>query len=156
MPAAFDRSPDRSPDRALAGLNILVVDDELDGRELVACVLEQFGATVYQADAPRAALEVLSERTPDLMISDIAMPGEDGYSLMRRVRALGSERPRNIPAIALTAFTRGEDRARALGAGFDLHIGKPLDPLVLVNAVRDLAGQRGHPCGERARNATSA
>jgi len=132
-----------SIDDTLQGLNILVVDDEVDGREMVACILEQFGATVYQADAPRAAIEVIREHTPDLMISDIAMPGEDGYSLMRRVRSLGAEAPRNIPAIALTAFTRGVDRARALRAGFDLHIGKPLDPMALVSAVRDLAGQRG-------------
>ena len=148
MPAPFDR--------ILQGLNVLVVDDELDGRELIACVLEQFGATVYQADAPRAALEVLRARTLDVMISDIAMPGEDGYSLMRRVRSLGGDEPRDIPAIALTAFTRGVDRARALGAGFDLHIGKPLDPLTLVNAVRELAGQRGRPRAERKPATTSA
>lgn len=125
------------------------MDDELDGRELIACVLEQFGANVYQADAPGAALQVISEHTPDVIISDIAMPGEDGYSLMRRVRTLRGEEPRNIPAIALTAFTRREDRARALGAGFDLHIGKPLDPVLLVNAVRELAGQRRRPRSER-------
>ena len=130
---------------SLQGLNILVVDDEFDGRELIACVLEQLGATVYQADAPPAALQILAEHTPDIMISDIAMPGEDGYSLMRRVRALDQDEQRNIPAIALTAFTHTVDRARALGAGFDLHIGKPLDPPVLVRAVLDLARERGAP-----------
>jgi CheY-like chemotaxis protein len=142
-------------DRILQGLNILVVDDELDSRELIACILEQFGATVYQADAPRAALEVLSARTPDIMISDIAMPGEDGYSLMRRVRALGGDEPRDIPAIALTAFTRAMDRARALGAGFDLHIAKPLDPRALVDAVRELLGRRGRQRAEHQSIATS-
>jgi CheY-like chemotaxis protein len=151
-----ERAVKGSFDRTLQGLNILVVDDELDGRELIACILEQFGATVYQADAPRAALEVLSEHTPDIMISDIAMPGEDGYSLMRRVRSLGGDEPRNIPAIALTAFTRGVDQARALRAGFDLHIGKPLDPLTLVHAVRDLAGRRGRVRDDRERPPTSA
>jgi CheY-like chemotaxis protein len=129
-------------DGTLQGLNILVVDDELDGRELVACILEQFGATVYLADAPHAALEWLAEHTPDLMISDIAMPGEDGYSLMRRVRTLDDARS-DIPAIALTAFSRELDRARALGAGFDLHMSKPLDPPVLVRAVRELARAQG-------------
>jgi CheY-like chemotaxis protein len=136
--------PDPPFDRTLQGLNILVVEDELDGRELIACILEQSGATVYRADAPRAALEVLEEHTPDIIISDIAMPGEDGYSLMRRVRTLGGGVLRNIPAIALTAFTRGVDHARALAAGFDMHIGKPLDPLALVRAVCDLA-RSGRP-----------
>lgn len=134
----------------LQGLNVLVVDDEFDGRELVACVLEQCGATVYQADAPSAALEILAEHTPDIIISDIAMPGEDGYSLMRRVRAL-DEKHRNIPAIALTAFTRTTDRAQALRAGFDRHLGKPLDPPQLVRAVVDLARDgRGTPPASQA------
>ena len=137
-----ERAVATTPSENLQGLNILVVDDERDGRELIACVLEQSGATVYQADAPPAALAILAQHTPDVMISDIAMPGEDGYSLMRRVRALSRDEQRHVPAIALTAFTRAVDRARALGAGFDRHMGKPLDPLLLIRAVVDLVRER--------------
>jgi CheY-like chemotaxis protein len=122
----------------LTGFSILVVDDELDARELVACLLESRGATVYLADAPTAALTLLARHTPDVMISDIAMPGEDGYALMRRVRSLKQAEKRNIPAIALTAFTRNVDRERALVAGFDVHLGKPVQPSVLMAAVVDL------------------
>lgn len=122
----------------LTGFSILVVDDELDARELVACLLESRGATVYLADAPTAALTLLARHTPDVMISDIAMPGEDGYALMRRVRSLNQAEKRNIPAIALTAFTRNVDRERALVAGFDVHLGKPVQPSVLMAAVVEL------------------
>jgi CheY-like chemotaxis protein len=122
----------------LTGFSILVVDDELDARELVACLLEARGAKVYLADAPTAALTLLARHTPDVMISDIGMPGEDGYALMRRVRSLKQAEKRNIPAIALTAFTRNVDRERALVAGFDVHLGKPVQPSVLMAAVVDL------------------
>lgn len=133
----FDRSS-----KALEGLSILVVDDEPDARELVACLLETRGAQVHLADAPMAALDVLAQHTPDVMISDIAMPGEDGYSLMRRVRSLREDDKRNIPAIALTAFTRSVDRERALVAGFNVHMGKPVQSSALMQAVLDLARAR--------------
>jgi CheY-like chemotaxis protein len=122
----------------LTGFSILVVDDELDARELVACLLESRGAKVYLADAPTAALTLLARHTPDVMISDIAMPGEDGYALMRQVRSLRQAEKRNIPAIALTAFTRNVDRERAFVAGFDVHLGKPVQPSALMAAVVDL------------------
>ncbi len=122
----------------LTGFSILVVDDELDAREVVAYLLESRGAKVYLADAPTAALDLLARHTPDLMISDIAMPDEDGYALMRKVRSLKQAEKRNIPAIALTAFARSVDRERALVAGFDVHLGKPVQPSVLMAAVVDL------------------
>lgn len=122
---------------ALSGLAILVVDDEDDVRELMAHVLEASGAKVHLAAEPATALDVLAKHTIDLMISDIGMPGEDGYSLMRRVRALQGEE-RKIPAIAVTAFTGMHARSRAFAAGFDLHVAKPVQPSLLVVAARDL------------------
>jgi CheY-like chemotaxis protein len=130
-----------SPTPILSGLRILVVDDEYDVRELMAYLLEESGAEVHLADEPTAALDVLATRPIDLMISDIAMPDEDGYSLMRRVRGLRDYR-RHIPAIAVTAFTGTEARERAFNAGFDLHVGKTVHPSMLIAAVRDLARAR--------------
>jgi CheY-like chemotaxis protein len=126
----------------LHGLRVLVVDDELEARELVADLLRICGAEVHQADALITALAFLAMHTPDVMISDIGMAEGDGYALMRRVRSLGHEQKRIIPAIALTAFTHERDRARALGAGFDVHMPKPLEPSVLTQVVFDLARAR--------------
>jgi CheY-like chemotaxis protein len=128
-----------TPFADLNGLSILVVDDQADVRELVGFLLEANGARVHLADATAAALGVLAAHTPDVIISDIAMPGEDGYSLMRRVRALRQHSKRSIPAIAVTAFCRDVDRERALDAGFNLHMSKPIDPVLLVRGVADLA-----------------
>jgi CheY-like chemotaxis protein len=133
------------PSLDLAGMSVLVVDDDEDARELVAYLLGSCGADVHQADGPTTALAVLAMHTPHVLISDIAMPGRDGYWLMRRVRALDSDQKRAIPAIALTAFTREVDRVQALSAGFDRHVPKPLDPGGLVQAVLEL----GHPCASR-------
>jgi CheY-like chemotaxis protein len=130
-----------TPFADLNGLSILVVDDQADVRELVGILLESSGARVHLADATAAALGVLAAFTPDVIISDIAMPGEDGYSLMRRVRALRQQSKRNIPAIAVTAFCRDVDRERALDAGFNLHMTKPIDPVLLVRGVAELAGR---------------
>lgn len=126
----------------LAGLRILVVDDEDDARELLACFLESAGATVLLAEAAAAALAVLADHTPDVMVSDIGMPGEDGYSLMRSVRSLPEAEKRGMPAIALTAFTRDVDRECALSAGFDVHLPKPLHPVALMQALRALLPAR--------------
>jgi hypothetical protein len=122
----------------LNGLSVLVVDDEADARELVACFLERNGASVHLADAPAAALAILSEHAPDIIVSDIGMPGEDGYSLIRQVRSLHQPEKRTIPAIAVTAFTRNRDRLQAFESGFNLHISKPLEPAKLLQAVLDL------------------
>jgi CheY-like chemotaxis protein len=124
---------------ALHGLTVLVVDDEPDAREVLAFVLLTRGAQVEEAGGPEAALAYLAMHTPDVVISDIAMPGEDGYSFIQRVRALQNDRKRAVPAIALTAFVRDVDRERAMSAGFDLHLPKPLPVSSVVKAVYELS-----------------
>jgi len=122
-------------------LRVLVVDDEPDARELIGYVLETCGMEVRLAGTAQAALSELRGYTPHVIISDIGMPQEDGYALIRSIRTLPESDKKDIPAIALTAFTRNEDRTRALVAGFNLHIAKPVEPATLVRAVLDLAGQ---------------
>ncbi len=137
------RPPERLIDlpSARQEVRVLVVDDEPDARELIGYVLESCGMQVRLAATVQAALSELSTYTPDVIISDIGMPQEDGYALIRNIRTLGEPEKKDIPAIALTAFTRNEDRTRALVAGFNLHIAKPVEPAALVRAVLDLAGQ---------------
>ncbi|MET0792171.1 MAG: response regulator [Polyangiaceae bacterium] len=118
---------------------MLVIDDEPDSLELASTVLCGQGMHVQTAASAAEALELLDSYTPDVILSDIGMPAEDGYSLIRRVRALESTAKRNIPAIALTAFTRDQDKQLALDAGFNLHLAKPVDLAALVDSVRTLA-----------------
>jgi PAS domain S-box-containing protein len=125
---------------ALDGLRVLVVDDEPDTRELLAAVLKGRGAAVTLAASAGEALEALERETPHVLVSDIGMPGEDGYDLIRRVRALPPERGGNVPAAALTAYAREDDRIRALLAGFQIHIPKPVNPAELAAVVATLAG----------------
>jgi CheY-like chemotaxis protein len=121
---------------ALTGLHVLVVDDEADARELLVTVLEQFGAVPRAAGSVAEAVKVLREFRADVLVSDIGMPGEDGYVLLRRLRALEAERGSpGIPAVALTAYARGEDRRRALLAGFRMHVPKPVEPAELAEAI---------------------
>lgn len=122
----------------LQGLQILVVDDELDTRELIAFVLAESGATVTLAASGMEALQLLEGFHPDLLISDIGMPEIDGYALIRQLRGFKSETGREMLAIALTAYAREDDRIAALKAGFQLHIPKPLEPMELVTAVVQL------------------
>jgi signal transduction histidine kinase/ActR/RegA family two-component response regulator len=124
---------------SLDRLRILVVDDISDARELLSLILEQAGAEVELAGSAAEALERLPQVRPDVLISDIGMPGADGYELIRRVRDLPAEAGARTPAIALTAFARTEDRTRALRAGYQLHIAKPVEPAELVTAVASLA-----------------
>jgi signal transduction histidine kinase/ActR/RegA family two-component response regulator len=119
-------------------LRVLVVDDDDDAREMLSHVFEAAGIECREADSAAAALTTLDEFVPDVVVSDIGMPEEDGYALIRRVRTLGDDR-KSIPAIALTAFASNEDRTRALVDGFNLHLTKPVEPAKLVNAVLDLA-----------------
>jgi signal transduction histidine kinase/DNA-binding response OmpR family regulator len=126
---------------SLDGLRVLVVDDELDTRELIATVLVQCGAQVRDCESAAAALAELQEWPPDVLISDIGLPGEDGFSLIKRVRALDSESGQ-IPAVALTAYASPEDRLNVLDAGFQMHIAKPVEPEILVNTIADIARQR--------------
>ena len=129
----------------LDGLWVLLVDDEADMREVIAMVLKQCGCEVLAVASTAEALEVIaadeSGRRPDVLLCDIGMPGEDGYTLLRKVRALEAEQGGRIPAIALTAYAREEERMQALLAGFQLHVPKPVNPAELVAVVANLAGR---------------
>jgi signal transduction histidine kinase/CheY-like chemotaxis protein len=130
-------------DAPLKGIKILVVDDEPDARRLIKRLLESCGADVLTADSAETALAIIARERPDLLLSDIGMPVVDGYELLRRVRALGPERGGALPAIALTAFARSEDRTRALLAGFLLHVAKPVEPRELIATLATVAGRAG-------------
>ena len=127
----------------LAGTKILVVEDEEDSRELIRRVLEDCQARVLLAGSAAEALFLVETERPDALVSDIGMPDVDGYELLRQVRALGQEKGGRIPAIALTAFARSEDRTRALRAGFMVHCAKPIEPSELVAAVASAVGRTG-------------
>jgi PAS domain S-box-containing protein len=133
-------APGEPPVRALDGVSVLVVDDEPDTRELLTVVLRHYGATVTAVESAGRALESLQRARPDVLVSDIGMPGEDGYTLIRRIRAMEPE-GRPIPAIALTAYARTEERARALRAGYQRHVAKPVEPLELASVIASLAGK---------------
>lgn len=122
----------------LASLKILVVDDDEDSRFYISTVLEAEGASVTTIASAAEALEVLPTLQPDVLVCDIAMPNEDGYSLICKIRSLKAERAGNVPAIALTAYADSEDRMRALEAGFQSHVAKPVDPDNLVTAITDV------------------
>jgi len=143
-PAAVYRRLESAPSRLinLAGRRILVVDDEADARDLLAEILGQAGADVVVVSSADEALETLRRSRPDVLVSDIGMPGDDGYVLIRKVRALGSEEGGQVRALALTAYARSEDRALALEAGFHTHIAKPVDPLELTALIAGLAPER--------------
>ncbi|UQA63940.1 response regulator [Polyangium aurulentum] len=150
-PESEERVHPRSPsmgmplrDRpSLSSVTVLVVDDEPDARELVRRLLEDCGARVTTAGSAQEALDLLDRERVDVLVSDIGMPGEDGYELVRRVRARGPGRQGGVPAAALTAFARSEDRTRALRAGYQTHISKPVEPMELLFAVASLAGKTG-------------
>jgi len=122
---------------------VLVVEDEQDSRELIAAVLRQCGAEVSTAASVQEGLEIYQRLRPDILVSDIGMPGEDGYDLIRKVRALPPEQGGRTPAVALTAYARTEDRMRSLLAGFQVHVPKPVEPNELVAVVASLAGRTG-------------
>lgn len=126
---------------ALNGIRVLVVDDEADARELMRAVLAQCGAEVTVAATAGAVLEALEQARFDVLVSDIAMPEDDGYDLIRSVRARDAERGGRIPALALTAYARIEDRAAAISAGYQQHAAKPIEPAELAAAVAALAGR---------------
>lgn len=132
----FLASPTSLP--ILNGVKVLVVDDEVDSREFIATVLQECQAEVTAVSSAQEALEMLTLWTPDVLISDIGMPGENGYSLIRKVRSLSPEKGRDIPAAALTAYARVEDRMQAIQAGFQLHLPKPIEPVELATVVASL------------------
>jgi signal transduction histidine kinase/CheY-like chemotaxis protein len=127
----------------LSGVRILVVDDDPDTREMLGRVLTECGADVERAGSSAEALAIIERRSPDLLVSDIGMPDADGYELLRGVRRLERERGGRLPAIALTALARSEDRTRALRAGFLVHIAKPVEPAELVATVASVTGRAG-------------
>lgn len=140
IPTDLERSRQPDPsDRvpSLDGIRVLLVDDEADVRELMRVALERYGASVVSVGSAREALTTLARVEVDALLADLAMPGEDGYDLIRKVRALPAGRAR-IPAAAVTACARDDERQRALAAGFQVHLAKPLEPVQLVHAVANL------------------
>jgi CheY-like chemotaxis protein len=128
---------------ALAGVRLLVVEDDADSRDMLVMVLEQAGATVSAVASAEEALVALERAVPDVLVSDIGLPGEDGHELIRKVRALEAKRGGRIPALALTAYAGPEARGKALTAGFDLQVSKPVVPAELVAQAALLAGLLG-------------
>jgi CheY-like chemotaxis protein len=127
----------------LRGVKVLVVDDEPDARDLVKRFLERCQAEVMTAGSAEEAMRGVRDFTPDVIVSDIGMPSKDGYQFIREVRRLGPADGGRIPAIALTAFARSEDRTRSLLAGYQVHLSKPIESPELVAAVASLAGRTG-------------
>lgn len=125
----------------LTGINVLVVDDEPDARSLLKRLLEDSEAVVRMSSSVDEALKRIEELRPDVLVSDIGMPGRDGYELVRVLRSLPTERGGRIPAVALTAFARSEDRTQAMIAGFDVHVSKPVEPNELRAVVARLAAR---------------
>jgi signal transduction histidine kinase/ActR/RegA family two-component response regulator len=149
-PGQMDARPARPRAGALPsldGVRVLVVDDEKDAREVIVAILEQRGARTFEAATVEEALARLEEERPDVLVSDIGLPEEDGYSLMRRIRALPRERGGGIPAAAITAYARIEDRMQALLAGFQIHVPKPVQPAELIAVVASLAARKAPATG---------
>jgi PAS domain S-box-containing protein len=139
LPAAPPPPPLAQP--TLRGVGVLLVDDDVDGLDLAQVILTNCGAHVRACASPAGALEALAGWTPDVAVLDIEMPGDDGFAVLRRLRAVAAERGVRIPALALTAYGRPADRKRALAAGFNLHLAKPVDPAELALAVASLGGR---------------
>ena len=137
---------------SLNGLRVLVVDDEPDARELMKTALERRGIEVTTAIDTNEALETLKRERPDVIISDIGMPGLDGYTLIRRVRQLTEEEGGRTPAAAVSAYVGEESRQQALEAGYELYVTKPLDPDELINVVQRLAKSRTQDSELRTQN----
>jgi len=128
--------------RTLQGLRILVVDDEADSREVLSAMLTGCGGEVKCCESTAEALKAFREWKPDLLVSDIGMPVEDGYALIRKLRKLRLKAAREIPAVALTAYATKEDKARALEAGFQVHVPKPIEPAALIRSIATLTGRK--------------
>jgi CheY-like chemotaxis protein len=127
----------------LTGLVLVVVDDETDARNFIKRVLEERGAKVVAVGSAAEAIPMIEREKPDVLVSDIGMPDVDGYEFLRRVRSLDAINARKIPAIALTAFARSEDRTLALRNGYLVHVAKPVDPSELIATIASVAGRSG-------------
>ena len=145
-PNGFSKEAELDPvpagfSRILEGLRILVVDDEADARELVRAILTRCGGEVNCCESAAEAMKAIREWKPDLLVSDIGMPNEDGYSLIKKVRKLRSKRSK-LPAVALTAYATREDKARALETGFQMHVAKPIEPETLIMSIASTVGRK--------------
>jgi signal transduction histidine kinase/ActR/RegA family two-component response regulator len=141
-PADLVHIADRPPSVRLDGVHVLVVDDEADARRVLVMVLERVGAVVTTADSARAAIEALPKARPDVLVSDLGMPDQDGFDLIRQLRDDGHD-ARDLPAVALTAFVQKDDAHLALLAGFQVHLPKPVDPHELTSVIARLARRAG-------------
>jgi CheY-like chemotaxis protein len=136
--AADRRAGFEAPD-VLRGLRVLIVEDDEDARDLLTAILERCGASVTAVVSASEALAAFGRVRPQAVVSDVALPGEDGYTLIRKIRALAPEAGGRVPAIALTAHARAEDRQLALRAGFQMHVAKPIEPAEFLSVVATLA-----------------
>jgi CheY-like chemotaxis protein len=143
FPPAIGASLATGQEASLKGVRVLVVDDEPDARELLRVVLEGSGAQVRVAMSSKDALEQFTDWKPDVLVSDVGMPESDGYELIRQIRAVSHEEGGSVPAAALTAYATSDDRLKALTAGFQIHVAKPVEPLELIAVVASLAGRTG-------------
>lgn len=125
----------------LSSVRVLVCDDDEDARELLAAVLSAEGATVFTAPSRGEALDAFREWSPHVLVSDVGMPHIDGYELIGQIRAMPEDEGGQTPAIALTAYAMPEDELKALVAGYQVHVVKPIDPLRLVQMVANLVGR---------------
>ena len=141
--ATRDTLPPYACPERLDGLKVLVVDDEVDAQELLRVAISERGAHVTTAGSVQEALACIEKESPDLLISDIGMPDEDGYELIRRVRAFPAEGGGRVPAIALTAYARAEDRMKALRSGYQMHVPKPVEMGELITVAASLIQRRG-------------
>ncbi len=133
------------PRERLRGRRVLMVDDDADTRSALGAILTNAGAELRDAESAAAAMEVLRAWRPDLLVSDLGLPDEDGYTLMRRIRALAPSAGGNVPAVALTGYARAADRARCIEAGFQRHVVKPVDPVELIDVVATVLAEGAQP-----------
>ena len=143
-PSHSDGRPTRDSQQiSLEGAKILVIDDEVDARDLIQRLLTERSAHVFVADSADRGLELLQSERPDLVLSDIGMPDKDGYEFIRAVRRLPPDQGGKTVAVALTAFARSEDRTRAMMAGYHVHLSKPVEAQELIATVASLTGRTG-------------
>jgi CheY-like chemotaxis protein len=130
-----------SESQCLSNIRVLVVDDEADNREMMTTVLQQYGAEVMAVASVKEALKAVIQQPPDILVSDIGMPEEDGYTLIRQLRQQEAANQKPLPAVALTAYARESEQQLALAAGFQMHIAKPMEPNNLVEAIAKLVNR---------------